>query len=416
MGRILKLKCAKCGLEYAPQEKVCICENRDDGRLDIMYDYEIVKDLFRPEGRDESSGVWRYRELLPVEQEKAMITLGEGNTPLIKAGRLAEELGMTGLRLKDEARNPTGSFKDRSMAVGASKALEFGVSTVATASSGNAAAALAAYSARAGLACYAFVPEKAPQEKVSQILLYGANVFRVRRDGTSEDPTVRALRIVVDQFHWYPCPSFGPFNPYQVEGPKTISYELIEQLDGNVPDWIMIPVGAACLLAGVWKGFRDLYELGMINELPRLVAVQPSGNAPLVEAFKHASTSFEKEHFKETSTIADALSDPFPWDGDAGLEALKDTKGLAEDVSDKELLDAEKLLASKEGLFASPSGAAGLAGLQKLRNAGVIDHHDSVTVLVTDTGFKYLSSLYSLGRKSQIISPTFENLQRTQEG
>jgi threonine synthase len=416
MSRILKLKCAKCGREYDLEKKVCLCENRDDGRLDIIYDYETVKHLFKSKRKGNSDGIWRYRELLPIDQERAMITLGEGDTPLIKAERLARELGMTGLYLKDETGNPTGSFKDRSMAVGVSKALEFDVSTVVTASSGNAAAALAAYSARAGLACYAFVPENAPQEKVSQILLYGANVFRTRRDSASGDPTIRALRIAVDEFGWYPCPSFGPFNPYQVEGPKTISYELVEQLRGNSPDWIMIPVGAACLLAGIWKGFRDLYALGMINELPRLVAVQPSGNAPLVKAFKHASTVFEKEHFRKTHTIADALSDPFPWDGDAGLAALKDTKGLAEEVSDKELLDAEKLLASKEGLFASPSGVAGLAGLRKLRNAGVIDGKDTVVVLVTDTGFKNLSVLDSLGRKCRTINPTFEDLRRIERG
>jgi threonine synthase len=409
MTRAFKLKCAKCGREYGADERLCLCREKDEGRLDIIYDYDTLN---FPDKEERSMGVWRYHSLLPVEDERAMVTLGEGNTPLLRARKLADGLGMRNLFLKNEAGNPTGSFKDRSMAVGVAKALEFGFSIAVTASSGNAASALAAYSAASGVKCCAFVPERTPAEKVSQILLYGAKVFRVRPDQTLGDPTVKAMKNAVDRFGWYPCPSFGPFNPYQVEGAKTISYELVEQLEWRVPDWVLMPVGAACLLTGIWKGFKDLVELGVIKDFPRLVGIQPSKNAPFVRAFKRGTKAFTFENNRETTTIADALTDPFPWDGDAGLMALEQTNGRAEEVTDQELLEAEKLLAMNEGLFVSPSGVAGLAGLLKLKSGHQIDKRDTVVVLLTDCGFKNMMAAGTLAGRCPVIDPTLEDMKQ----
>ena len=413
MSYVLRLRCARCGEEYGPDEGVCMCRRGDDGRLDIFYDYEALGEALSDIGeRSGPRNVWRYRELLPVSSPKAMITIGEGGTPLVRAGRLAEKLGLENLYLKNETVNPTGSFKDRSMAVGVGKALEFGSETTVTASSGNAAAALAAYSARAGLSCYAFVPHAASQEKVAQLLLYGAEVFRVEEREKGVDPTVEMLRLAVRDFGWYPCPAFGPFNPYQVEGPKTIAYELAEEMGWESPDWVFVPVGAACLLTGVWRGFRDLVELGLVERMPRLVGVQSSGNAPFARAYRSGAKPFEIRPWEETSTVASGLADPYPWDGDAGLRAVGETGGFAEEVSDGLIVDAERMLASLEGVFAEPSGAAGLAGLMRLRERGAVGKAESVVVLVTGSGFKDLGVVGTMVGEAPVIGPSLEELKR----
>ncbi len=209
-----KMACSKCRKEYDPHENPLMCN--DLGRIDIYYDYEAVKEALTKETlRNRGNDTWRWKELMPVD-EKYATKLGEGGTPLIKAERLAEELGLNELYLKDETRNPTASFKDRAMAVGVAKAVEMGVKVAATASSGNAAAALAAYSAKAGINTVAFVLESASEGKIAQLLLYGAKVVKVRGLESGRDPTVKMLLEVVKRRGWYPCPSFGPFNPYQV--------------------------------------------------------------------------------------------------------------------------------------------------------------------------------------------------------
>ena len=415
---VIKLKCSRCKREYSPDSKICICENDDNGRLDIFYDYSAIADVLTKETlRKRPLGVWRYRELLPIQDEKKIITLGEGGTPLIKAERLSERIGLKNLYLKDETRNPTGSFKDRSMTVGVTKALEFGVDTVTIASSGNAAAALAAYSAKAGLKCYAFVLENAPLAKIAQIRLYGATVMRVKMEEKGVDPTVVMMKLVVKKYGWYPCPSFGPFNPYQVEGPKTMSHEIIEQLDWQVPDWVIVPVGSACLLTGVWRGFKDFLNLGFINELPKLLAVQSTGCAPFVRAFKEGKGPFEIEPWDKPATIAGGLSDVYPWDGDGGIIALKETNGDAVVVTDQEILEAQRLLASTEGIFAEPSGVTSLAGLIRMVNEGEIDKDERIVVLITGTGLKDPDIVVkTFKEKTPTIMPRIEEFEKVIKG
>ena len=416
MSFVTALKCSRCGSKYHLDDGKCLCDRGDLGRLDIYYDYgAISRVLGREELAKRTPGLWKYSEILPLKDPSHAVSLGEGNTPLLKAGRLAKKLGLKHLYLKDETGNPTGSFKDRSMAVGVSRAVELGAKAVVTASSGNAAASLAAYSAKAGLKCYAFVLEIASSQKVSQLLLYGAKVVKVRGLEEGEDPTVKMLQLALENYGWYPCPSFGPFNPYQVEGPKTVSYEIVEQLNWHVPNWVFVPVGSACLLTGVWKGFRDFLDLGLIEKMPRLAAVQSAGNAPFVRAFSEGKGPFEIEPWKKPDTVASGLADPFPWDGDAGLKALKETKGVAEAVPDELILEGERLLASHEGVFAEPSGATGLAGLMSLTNQGVIDPSDEVVVLVTGSGLKDPYVVKKMFEEPPTVKPTLEALRALAE-
>lgn len=389
MPFVKHLKCSRCGTIYSLEDKPVMCKHRDLGRLDIIYDYEALKNsVSKEELAKRPFNLWRYYEFTPLPDKKYIVSLGEGGTPLIKANRLAEKLGLKNLYLKDETRNPTGSFKDRCMAVSISMAKYFGFRRAVVASSGNAAAALAAYGARAGIEVYAFVPDFAGYGKVAQLLFYGAKVFRVRWT-EAEDPTVKMMRLLAENYDFYPSPSFGTFNPYQIEGPKTISMEIVEQLGWNVPDQVFIPTGAASLLTGVYNGFRDWNRIGWIDEYPRLVAVQPEGNHPFVRAWMQRADPDKIQPWERPpETIATGLEDTFPWDGDAGLRALYNTNGYGVVVSDKEILEAMKLLASLEGIFAEPSGAAGLAGLIKAIQDGQVDKDETIVVLVTGHGLK----------------------------
>ena len=389
MSFVERLVCSKCGTKYESSENPVMCRNGDFGRLDVLYDYGRVSGRFdrKALASKKSRDIWRYEELLPVSAEYA-VRLGEGGTPLIRARRLGEKLGMKNLSLKDETRNPTASFKDRAMAVGSAKAVQLKKRDVAIASSGNAAASLAAYSAAAGMRCHAFVPPDAAAGKIAQLLLYGASITRCRQVKEGEDAAVQAMLEAVEKFGYYPCPSFGPFNPYQVEGPKTMAYELYEQRDWRDVDVILVPTGSGCLLTGIWKGLQDLKKLDMIRTYPRLMAVQPTGNRALVEAMQKG-TSFEElvpEPYPES--VAGGLLDPYPWDGDAALKGVRETRGAGVSVNDREILRSVRELAAYEGVFAEPSGAGGLAGLEKLRSEGGIGGDEDLVVLVTGSGLK----------------------------
>jgi threonine synthase len=384
-----RLVCSKCGTKYEPGDNPVMCRKRDLGRLDVVYDYDRVAGRFghRALGSGRPRDVWRYEELLPVSSEFA-VRLGEGGTPLVRGRRLGEKLGMKNLLLKDDTRNPTASFKDRAMAVGSAKAVELEKKDVATASSGNAAASLAAYSAGAGIRCHAFVPPDASAGKIAQLLLYGASITTCKQVKEGEDATVRAMLAAVDSLGYYPCPSFGPFNPYQVEGPKTIVYEIYEQRGWEGLDAIMVPTGSGCLLTGIWKGLQDLKELDLIRAYPRIVAVQPEGNQALVRAIQQGAHVDEIVPEPYPASIAGGLLDPYPWDGDAVLTGVRKTHGVGVSVSDQEILRSVRKLAAYEGIFAEPSGAAGLAGLERLLTEGIVERDDRVAVLVTGSGLK----------------------------
>lgn len=415
MSFVRELVCSRCGRSYLPTERPVLCASRDLGRLDVVYDYEELKEFLTREAvsrRPWAGGVWRYWELLPAAREFGA-PFNEGLTPLFCARRLNDHLGLRRMRLKDETRNPTSSFKDRAMAVGAAKAAEWGAETVVTASSGNAASALAAYAASLGLKCVAFVPENVSLGKAAQLISYGARLFRVKSVEEGRDPTVQAMLRAVEEFGWYPCPSFGPFNPYQVEGPKTIVYEVAEQLGWRFPDAFIVPTGSGCLLAGIWKGVRDLVELGLVEgEMPRLIAVQPEGNQPLVRAVRKGLSFSDVVPERSPKSIASGLLDPYPWDGDAAMEGIRRTGGTGIAVTDEEILEAVKLLASKAGVFAEPSGAVGVAAAVRLQDEGHLDGSDEVVVLVTGSGLKEVEKLVPTVGEMPLITPDVEQLRR----
>jgi threonine synthase len=386
---VKEMKCARCGKRYDPSSGAIRCINRDDGRLDIYYDYEALRETLSSAAFSKRErGVWKYRELLPIADPANIISLGEGGVPLIHAHKLGEKLGLEKLLVLDDTRNPTGSFKDRPMTVGVSKAVELGYEAVVSASSGNAAAALSAYSAKAGLRCVTFVPEMTSDTKLAQLSMYGARVVRVRGLKSGEDPTVKMLKEVCESYNWYPCPSFGPMNPYQAEGPKTMSFEVVEGLGWTTPDWVFVPVGAGGALTGNWKGYRDLEELDFIKSKPRMAAVQSAGCAPVVRAYEQATDPMKITPWERPESVATGLMDPFPWDGDAALKAIKESHGTAVAVSNEEILEAQRVLARTEGMFAEPSGVTSLAGLIKVVAAGDLERSDSVVVEITGSGLK----------------------------
>ncbi|MBC7109149.1 MAG: threonine synthase [Methanomassiliicoccales archaeon] len=404
-----KLVCSKCKREYPPDSIYFSCPECEE-RVDIVYDYSKISEVFSKEDlKRRKPGVWKYKELLPISDPSKIVSLGEGGTPLIKSKRLAEKLGLKNLYIKDETRNPTGSFKDRPIVVGISKANEFGLRNVVTASSGNAAAALAAYSARLGFRCVAFVPEEAPDEKIAQLRLYGATVVRVKKRDELGDPTVKMMELAYKSFGWVPIPSFGKFNPYQMEGPKTVAYEILEDLNYQVPDWVFIPVGGGGLFAGNYRGFKEFEILDFVEGIPGLVAVQAEGCAPLVVAWKKQKPI---ETWENPKTVAGGLADPYTWDGDLVLKGIKETRGFAEAVSDDLILKAQKLLARYEGIFVEPSGAASLAGLLEALDAGKIDGEDLVIIEATGTGFKDLKVISSYLTGVPTIYPSLESLKQ----
>lgn len=406
MAYVEKLVCSRCGTSYEPEENPLLCKKRDFGRLDIVYDYNAISNKVARANLESRNvrDIWRYAELLPVSS-KFSVRLGEGGTPLLHGKRLGDKLRMRNLFLKDETRNPSASFKDRAMAVGLAKAVELRKKDVVIASSGNAAASLASYSAAAGIKCHAFVPHDASKAKIAQLLLYGADVLRCKQVKEGEDPSVQMMISAADKFGYYPCPSFGPFNPYQVEGPKTIVYELYEQQNWEKIDFIFIPTGSGCLLTGIWKGLQDLKKLGFIESYPRLVAVQPEGNSALVRAVNQGLEFNQIVPEPYPASIASGLLDPYPWDGDAGMLSIRATGGAGICVSDEEITTAVKDLAAYEGIFAEPSGAAGLAGLKKMNANDLINKNENAVVLVTGSGLKEIDKMISAYPEPALIEP-----------
>jgi len=404
-----QFKCARCGKSYSeenvPPNDGC------GGRIDITLDLESMKNkITRSSLKRRSGGLWKYVELMPIRDRRSIVTLGEGNTSLLKSERLASTIGLRNLFLKLETTNPSGSFKDRPICVGVSRARQDGAKTVVAASSGNAAASMATYAARGGLEAVVFVPEAAPAAKLVHLRTLGARVFRVRKVEEGVDPTTTLLRMACDQLGWIPVPSFGPFNCFQFEGTKSLGYEIVEQMAWDPPDWILFPTGSGGLMAGTMKGFWEFQQMGLIDRLPRPVVVQPEGCAPIVRAFHQKSDPLHIEPWGSNETIAGGLADPYPWDGDAALKYLRLANGTAVQVSDSAIEEYLLMLAKLEGIFAEPSGMAALAGAKTLIESGLMDPSDKVVVPITGSGFKDLTTADRLTSQPSVIRPDIQEL------
>ncbi len=372
-------KCVKCGKEYPATPDVTTCEC--GGILDIVYDYDYIKSRLTKEklAARKDLTMWRYRELLPIEEETENTPLRVGNTPLYEEPRLAEMLGLGHLYVKDDGLNPTSSLKDRASAMAVAKAKEAGKDIIACSSTGNAASSLAGNAAAAGMKTYIFVPSRAPKGKVAQLLTFGATVVSVQ--GNYEE-TFELSSKAIDRWGWYN--RNAAVNPYLSEGKKTVSLEICEQLQWKAPDYIAVAVGDGCTIGGVWKGLKDLYAIGFIDKLPRLISCQAEGCCPLNRAIQEKAPW----HPMEENTLADSIAVGVPRNPDKALQAIEESHGLVVNVSDAEIMAAQKLLGSVCGLFGEPAGVTGTAGVKKLCEMGVLGKDDTVVTMISGNGLK----------------------------
>ena len=379
MKNVICGRCVKCGKEYEATANLTNCEC--GGILDIIYDYEYIKTVLTKEklaARDDRS-MWRYRELLPIEDTTCNTPLRVGWSPLYEADRLAEELGLGKLWVKDDGQNPTASLKDRASAMAVAKAQEAGAKVIACSSTGNAASSLAGNAAAAGIKTYIFVPSRAPKGKVAQLMTFGATVVSVQ--GSYED-TFELSKAAIDKWGWYN--RNAAINPYLSEGKKTVALEIAEQLGWKMPDYIAISVGDGCTIAGLWKGLKDLYAIGFIDKLPRLISAQAEGCCPL----NRAIANNEEWYPMEENTLADSIAVGVPRNATKALNAIKESNGIVVNVSDEEIMAAQKLLGRTCGVFGEPAGVTGAAGVKKLCEMGILGKNDTVVSVVTGNGLK----------------------------
>jgi len=376
------LRCIGCGAEYPGSSRLYSCPKCGD-LLDVVYDLgeEASRIPWLRGFESRPLGVWRYRELLPVEDHRLIVSMNEGGTRLIRCRNLERELGIREIYVKYEGDNPTGSFKDRGMTVGVTRAVEVGAETTICASTGNTSSSLAAYSARAGLKCAVLVPsQRIALGKLSQALIHGARVLAVR--GNFDD-CLKIVRELSRDPRFY---LLNSINPFRLEGQKTAAYEIYEQLGGDVPDYLLIPIGNAGNIVAYWKGFSDLKNMGLIDALPRFMGVQAEGACPIYRAFVEGSSEIKPVENVETVATAIRIGNPVNWK--RALRAVRETGGLVEAVSDDEILAAQRILASREGVFAEPAGASPIALLMRAARSGLIERDSRVVCVATGHGLK----------------------------
>ncbi len=408
MSKVLKLKCVKCGREYREGEALYTCEDCGiDGILDVVLDYEQIKkeltfEYFR---NNHNYSLWRYLPAIPIEDTKGIQPLQVGWTPLYEINQFFRETGLKSFYLKDDSRNPTASLKDRASAVGVAKAVELGRKVVCAASTGNAASSLSGFAASAGIETYIFVPETAPEAKVTQLLIYGSHVFLVK--GTY-DVAVELCFKAAAEFGWYnrSC----AINPYLVEGKKTVAWEICEQLGWKAPDIAVVAVGDGCTIAGVWKGFKECQILGLIDKVPKIVGVQAVDSNPVSRAFAQKTYQFE---YRKPQTIADSISVGIPRNGIKALHAVHESGGWMVDVTDQEILTAIKTLAQKTGIFGEPAGVTSFAGIVKMKELGMLSGNETVVSIVSGSGLKDIKSAALAAGKPWVIEPDIEEVERT---
>ena len=383
---VTHLECAACGLRHEARRLHNLCAECGKPLL-VRYDLKnAAASLTKESLKGRSPDLWRYREVLPVESDENVVTLGEGYTPLVHASRLGAQLGLTGLYIKDEGQNPTQSFKARGMTAAVSMAKELGAHKLAVPSAGNAAGALAAYAARAGLEAHIFMPRATPKANVIECEQTGAQVTLM--DGLITDCGAEVARRK-DAEGWFDVSTLK--EPYRIEGKKTMGYELAEQFDWELPDVIIYPTGGGTGLIGMWKAFEEMEQMGWIgSKRPRMVTVQAAGCAPIVLAFEDGKRFADE--FPNAHTTASGLRVPRAIGDFLILDALRASGGTAIAVTDEELIEATKEIGAAEGIFCAPEGAACLPALQKLMSGGAVKSGDRVVLFNTGSGVKYVES------------------------
>lgn len=394
MGYIKGLKCRECGREY-PVEPIYVCDFCF-GPLEVSYDYKsISKAVSRKKIESRQRNLWRYRELLPIDGEP-LAGLNSGFTPLIKADKLAKALGLEDLYIKDDTVvYPTLSFKDRVVSIALTKAKEFGFDTVACASTGNLAHSVSAHGAKEGFKRFIFIPASLEASKIVASLVYEPNLIAV--DG-NYDEVNRLCSEVANKYRW----AFVNINirPFYAEGSKTLGFEIIEQLGWKAPDNVVVPCASGSLLTKVWKSFKEFKEIKIIKDLnTKVFAAQAAGCSPISSAIKN---NIDVIRPVKPDTIAKSLAIGNPADGFYAIQVVRETKGYAEDVTDQEIVDAIKLLAKTEGIFAETAGGVTLAATKKLVETGKIQRNEITVICITGNGLKTQEAL-----QGNVISPHY---------
>ncbi len=382
---MLELRCVACGKAYSPRVGfTCPACGPAEGILDVEYDYDAARRrLTRRSLTNRCASHWRYRELLPITEHAVLPALQVGWTPLCTVPSLAKHVGIRTLYLKDDGRNPSGSLKDRASSIAAVLARSKRLPVVACASTGNAASSLAGMCASMGLRSVIFVPERAPEPKITQLLIFGATVFRVMG---GYDDAFRLSQQACERWGFYNrnC----AINPYLIEGKKTVGLEIAEQLGWHVPDWVAMSVGDGCSIAGLWKAFRELKLLRLIDRTPRILGVQAAGAAPVTEAFR----TKEPMRPMKPQTVADSIAVGVPRNWRKAVLAVRESGGTMINVADEEILDAMRYCGRLTGIFAEPAAATAVAGLKRALEDRVIAGRSSAVAVITGNGLKDIRS------------------------
>lgn len=396
------LRCLICGASYKYGNMYTCPSCGDEGILDVEYDYESIASAFSKHPlASREQNIWRYNELLPVSADIARPHLFVGWTPVYDIPRLAEAFGIRQLFLKDDSRNPTNSFKDRASSVGVLKSIEFGFGQIACASTGNAASSLAGLSAATGLKSYIFVPERAPEPKVTQLLIFGATVLRVL--GTYEQ-AFDLCKAACEKYGWYNRNSGS--NPFLVEGKKTAGLEIAEQLSGTLPDWVVVSVGDGCTIGGIGKGLQEMKRLGITDRVPRLLGVQAEGAKPIVDAFINGKDLVPSD----TQTLADSIAVGTPRNWRRAIKQIRLSSGEMIAVSDDEILEAMRTTARIGAVFGEPAGVTGVAGLKKAIEQGIVKKTESVLCMITGNGLKDIQSAKQAVGQALDVRPSLADL------
>jgi threonine synthase len=403
MGVIASLRCPKC--RYEPEARTVFQCPQCRSILDVNVAIDqLTRADFERMRTSRDASIWRWFEFFPVPNRSSIVSLGEGNTPLIHAARLGERLGIPNLYLKNDTVLPTGSLKDRSNSVGLSVGKELGFKIAAVMSTGNAAASVAGYAAAAGLKSVVMVPKGTAPSKIIQARAYGATVIVV--DGDFDNEVARLYKAALQEFGWYDCLSS---NPYRDEGKKSYAYEMADQLDWRMPDWVIHPTAGGTGIYAMWKGYKEFLALGWIDRAPKLVAAQSKAAAPIVAAFEKGSTEVEPVIARETVAESIQVGNPASL-GWRALAALRESSGTAVALSDREILEAQSLTASLAGIFAEPAAATSVAAAKKLRDGGMIAPAETVVCNLTGHGLKQPEAVQFSEKEFTPIAPTLEAL------
>ena len=409
MAASFEMRCIECGKAHDMSRPSYACSSCGN-LLEIVVEREdALSRIGKSDLKKRPLSVWKYKELLPIGPKASVFSLDEGGTPLVKCSRIGKETGLKNLWIKFDGTNPTGSFKDRGMTVGITKAMELGMKTVTCASTGNTSASLAAYAGLAGLKCVVLIPEgKVALGKLAQAMMHGAIVVSVKGNF---DEALDVVMRAADKLAMYVLNSV---NPFRIEGQKTAAFEVCDQLGGRSPDHLYIPVGNGGNSAAYWKGFVEYESLGLASGLPSIRGIQAEGAAPIARMFSSKSDRYVPVAKPETVATAIRIGNPANWK--KTYKAIKESRGSASTVSDQDILRAQKMMAMSEGIFPEPAGAAALAGLLKDVEAGAVDKDARIVCVSTGHGLKDPDTAISQSVRPKSIEPTVEALDKLLRG